>query len=250
MKLKVTWKLPYWRSISYVSIQKSPYIISLLLLLFSLVSFPNRCCSNFASVMLLPVLTDSHGSVTSQSLFTLNISCFPKKVKCSLRLGPPMAKLRLRQLYSQACQTSILLADSGRPILCRVLIVCNRLWSLPLSPTVSKRAGACECKKEYLRLFPFTLPELQRRDSLSHGCIALYIGSPFLKLSSILPVHSLLSFNSLYWLSLLLSNSLHVIACSTFSGTHTVLVPTALLVFDSSFLLDKSCAAGHKKLKT
>lgn len=101
----------------------------------------------------------------------------PKKVRCPLLLGRPVAKLRLRpRCWSHACQNQCPVGGILDVLYCAgLLIVCNRLWSLPLCPTVSKRVGACEWETEYLRLFPFTLPlpELQRRDSLSHGRSAL-----------------------------------------------------------------------------
>lgn len=136
-------------------------------------------------------------------------------------------------LYSHACQTSILLGDSGRPILRRVLIVCNRLWGLPLSPTVSKKVGACECEKEYPRLFPFTLPEL--RDAIHCHMVAVRCRSTscswsYLPFSRFLHFFLLTLFIGYHYSYLTVCLSLPALL---FPGTHSLayLVPPVLLVF-------------------
>lgn len=193
------------------------------------------------------VLKDTHGSVTSRSLF---ISCFPKKGEVSALYSRVDLWPNSDSAHSTHRLTSILLGDTSCPILCRVLIVCNRLWSLPLSPTVSKKVGACECEREYLRLFPFTLPlpEMQRRDSPSHGVVD--------RLAVLAAVfHSPASFTSFFFCLSLLAIipiiyqfSWQCLLYFFWNTQFVCLVPSVVVVFNLFFLLDKSCAAGHKKL--
>lgn len=106
--------------------------------------------------------------------------------------------LRLRPLSTRtlvklvSCQRG----DTGCPILPRVLIVCNRLWSPPsLPPSLPLYPRGWEpvsAEKEYLGLFPFTQPLLEppRRDSVSHGRGGLSTGFPFPEPSPLLPLPS------------------------------------------------------------
>lgn len=63
----------------------------------------------------------------------------PKKVRCPLLLGPPVAKLRLRpRCWSHACQNQYPVGggggDTGCPILCRVI---NSVQQTVKSPPLS-----------------------------------------------------------------------------------------------------------------
>lgn len=152
MKLKVTWKLPYWRSISSVSMHKTPiyHIPIILIIVFSSVISQEGIFQLCYCDVIAAVLKDTHESGTSPSLFTLSISFFPKKGEAPFTSGSTCGQTQTPPTRcSHTCQNSVSCWGMLDVLYCAgLLIVCNRLWSLPLCPTVSKRVGACEWGKK------------------------------------------------------------------------------------------------------
>lgn len=173
--------------------------------------------------MLLLLCWKTRGSVTSRSLFTSNISCFLKKVKCPSRSTCGQTQTPLTLLTHLSNQYPV-----GGYWMSYTVQGINSVQQTVKSPPLShciQEGGSLWVWKRIPQAVSFHSASARAAET---GFTVTWLQCTVARLAVLGAIfHSRASFTSFFCLSLLaittLLNSLLVIACSTFLG-HTVLL--------------------------